>query len=99
MGEKIKTCILRFPARENPNMEKALFDWPIVLQYDVKAKYRMISKKFSGMRSIREYREEKSLRHVAMVAKFLDDNKPKKTDLIHFHLIWRIFFGTLSIVI
>ena len=23
------------------------------------------------------YREEKSLRHVAMVAKFLDDNKPK----------------------
>ena len=79
MGEKIKTCILRFPARENPNMEKALFDWPIVLQYDVKAKYRMISKKFSGMRSIREYREEKSLRHVAMVAKFLDDNKPKKS--------------------
>ena len=25
-----------------------------------------------------EYREEKSLRHVAMVAKFLDDNKPKR---------------------
>ena len=23
------------------------------------------------------YREEKSLRHIAMVAKFLDDNKPK----------------------
>ena len=23
----------------NPNMEKALFDWPIVSQYDVKAKY------------------------------------------------------------
>ena len=39
-------------------------------------------------------REEKSLRHVAMVAKFLDDNKPKwiRTvsnfiDLIQFHLI------------
>ena len=24
------------------------------------------------------YREEKSLRHVAMVAKFVDDNKPKR---------------------
>ena len=23
------------------------------------------------------YREEESLRHIAMVAKFLDDNKPK----------------------
>ena len=30
-------------------MEKALFDWPIVLQYDVKARYRLISRKFSGM--------------------------------------------------
>ena len=28
-----------------PNMEKALFDWPIVLQHDVKAKYRLISRK------------------------------------------------------
>ena len=41
---------LRFPAKENLNMEKALFDWPIVLQYDVKAKYRLISRKFSGMK-------------------------------------------------
>ena len=47
MDDKIKTCSLRFPAKENPNMEKALFDWPIVLQYDVKAKYRLISRKFS----------------------------------------------------
>ena len=38
MDEKIKTWTLRFPAKENPNMEKALFDWPIVLQYDVIAK-------------------------------------------------------------
>ena len=30
-------------------MVKALFDWPIVLQYDVKAKYRLISRKFLGM--------------------------------------------------
>ena len=49
MDEKIKTWPLRFPAKENPNMEKALFDWPIVLQYDVKAKYRLISRKISGM--------------------------------------------------
>ena len=34
----------------NPNMEKALFDWPIVLQYDVKARYQLISRKFSGMK-------------------------------------------------
>ena len=49
ISEKIKTWTLRFPAKENPNMEKALFDWPIVLQYDVKAKYRLISRKFLGM--------------------------------------------------
>ena len=48
--EKIKTWPLRFPAKENANMEKALFDWPIVLQYDIKAKYRLISRKFSGMK-------------------------------------------------
>ena len=50
MDEKIKTWTLRFPAKENPNMEKALFDRPIVLQYDFKAKYRLISRKFSGMK-------------------------------------------------
>ena len=48
MDEKIKTWTLRFPAKENPNMEKALFDSPIVLQYDVKAKCRLISRTFSG---------------------------------------------------
>ena len=50
MDEKTETWTLRFPAKENPNMEKALFDWPIVLQYDVKAKYFLISRKFSGMK-------------------------------------------------
>ena len=50
VDEKIKTWLLRFPSKENPNMEKALFDWPIVLQYDVKANYRLISTKFSGMK-------------------------------------------------
>ena len=48
MDEKIKTWPLRFPAKENPNTEKALFDWAIVLQYDVKVKYRLISRKFLG---------------------------------------------------
>ena len=50
MDEKIKPWPLRFPSKENPNMEKALFDLPIVLQYDVKAKYRLISRKFAGMK-------------------------------------------------
>ena len=35
MDEKIKTWPLRFPAKENPYMEMASFDWPIVLQCDV----------------------------------------------------------------
>ena len=51
MDENIKTHrTLCFPPKENPNLEKVLFDWPIVLQYDVKAKYRLISKKFSGIK-------------------------------------------------
>ena len=48
MDEKIKTWPFRFPADENPNIEKALFDWSIVLQYDVIANCRLISRKFSG---------------------------------------------------
>ena len=50
MDEKVKTWPLHFLTKENPNMEKALFDWPIMLQYDVKAKYWLISCKFSGMK-------------------------------------------------
>ena len=50
MDEKIKIWTPRFPTKENPNMEKALLDWPIVLQYDIKAKYRLISRKFPGMK-------------------------------------------------
>ena len=49
MDERIKTWTLRFRAKENPNMDKALFDWPIVLQYDVKAKYRLISRIFKAL--------------------------------------------------
>ena len=50
MEEKIKTWPLCFPTKEKPNMEKALFYWPIMLQYDVKEKYRLISGKFRGMK-------------------------------------------------
>ena len=50
VDEKIKTWPLHFFAKENPNMQKQLFDWPIVLQYDVKEKYQLISRKFSGMK-------------------------------------------------
>ena len=50
MDEKIKTRPLRFPVKYEYDMAKALFDWSIVLQYDVKAKYRLISKKFSGIK-------------------------------------------------
>ena len=50
IDEKIKTWSLHSSDKENPYMEKALFDWPIVLQYDVKAEYRFISRKFSGMK-------------------------------------------------
>ena len=55
MDEKIKTWPLRFPAKEDPNMEEALFDSPIVLQCDVKAKYRLISREFSGNQKPRAF--------------------------------------------
>ena len=50
IGSRVPTQIETISPKENPHMEKALFDWPIVLQYDVKAKYRLISRKFSGMK-------------------------------------------------
>ena len=31
-------------------MVRVLFDWPMVLQYDVKAKNQLISRKFSGVK-------------------------------------------------
>ena len=43
-GWKEQNMDSSFSTKENPNMEKALFDWPIVLQYDVKE----ISRKFFG---------------------------------------------------
>ena len=47
-GWKDQNVDSSFLTKENPNMEKALFDWPIVLKYDVKAKSRLISRKFFG---------------------------------------------------
>ena len=49
-GWKDKTWTLRFPAKQNPKIEKESFDWSIVLQYDIKARYRLISRKFLGMK-------------------------------------------------
>ena len=49
-AEKIKTWTFCFPAKKNADMEKVLLDWLIVLQYDVNAKYRLISRKFSDMK-------------------------------------------------
>ena len=46
MDEKIETWTLRFPAKEYPNK----LDCPTVFQYDVKAKSRLISTKFSGIK-------------------------------------------------
>ena len=55
MDENLKTWTLRFPAKENPNMLKALFDWPIVLQYDVNVKYRVLwHGVFSPVRSLNQ---------------------------------------------
>ena len=49
-GWKDQNMASLFSRQRNPNMEKGLFDWPTVLQYDVNAKYRLISRKFSGMK-------------------------------------------------
>ena len=68
----------------------------------------LFSKCESGCLTIKHKlnREEKSLHHIAMVAKFLDDNKPIKsirtisnfTDVIELaNLSEIIFFGTVSI--
>ena len=54
MDERIKTWTLHFHAKENAKMEKALFDWPIVLQYDIKAKYRLISRNFTPERLLNQ---------------------------------------------
>ena len=49
MDEKIKIRTLRFPAKENPNMEKALFDCHSCCSMTSKRSID-ISRKFSGMK-------------------------------------------------
>ena len=51
MDEKIKTWTLCFTTKEKPNMDKALFSWPVVLQYDVKTKDQLICRNI-GVREI-----------------------------------------------
>ena len=46
VDEKIKTWPLCFPTKENPYMGQTLFNWPNMLQYDIKAKHWLISRKF-----------------------------------------------------
>ena len=55
-------------SKENPNTEKALLDWPIALQYDIKARCQLISRKISGMKEV--FSPERSL------------NQPKTTRAI-----------------
>ena len=54
------TLTVRFPAKENPNKEKALFNWPIVLQHDVKVIY--ISIDFQKVLGYEVFSPERSLR-------------------------------------
>ena len=60
MDEKIKTWTLRFPTKENPNMEKVLLDWPFVLQHDVKA---VVSVDFQKVLRHEVLAPERSLNH------------------------------------
>ena len=45
--KRSKHYLFVFPPKKTL-MEKALFDWPIVLQYNVKARHQLISRKFFG---------------------------------------------------
>ena len=65
-----------FSRQRNPNMEKALFEWPIVLYYDVKTKYRLISRKFSGMKFFSPERSLNNEKPGAFVCPF---DKPIKS--------------------
>ena len=47
-GWKDQNMASSFSRQKTPNMENAMFDWPIVLQHDAKVKYRLISRKFLG---------------------------------------------------
>ena len=90
VDEKIKTWPLRFLAKENPNMEKELFDWPIMLQYDVKAKTRLISRKFSGMKF---FSPERSLNQPKSHARLYSFDKPIKSLYFRSFVVSVLFAG------
>ena len=48
--KRSKHGLFVFPLNKTLIMEKALFHWPVVFQYEVKAKHGLISRKFSGMK-------------------------------------------------
>ena len=50
MNEEIKTWTLSFLAKESLNIGEAFVRLANLLQYDVKAKYRLISRNFLGMK-------------------------------------------------
>ena len=76
MDEKIKTWTRRFPAKENPNMEKVWLDWQMVLECDVKAKFRLISRKSFG-REV--FSPERSLHQPKATLRLYPFDKPIKS--------------------
>ena len=93
VDEKIKTWPLRFPAKENPNMEKALFDWPIVLQYDVKAKYRLISRKFFGHEVFSPERSLDQPKAMRVCIRSIDQSKRSIFVRLLFLFCFRVFIS------
>ena len=88
MDLKIKTWTLRPPAKENPNMETALFNWPIVLQNDVNAKYQLISRKFFGNKNFtaeRSLSQPKSMR--VCIRSIHQSNRSISVARFHFKVI------------
>ena len=77
-----------FSRQRNPNMEKALFDWPIVLQYDVKAKDPFTSRKFSGMKFFYASVRLTNQKPPAFVCPF---NKPIKSLYFHSFVVSVLF--------
>ena len=66
----------RFAAKENPNEEKALFDLPIVLQYDFKAKFCLISRNLFGLE---DFSAERSLNQPKATPRLYPFGKPNKS--------------------
>ena len=93
MDEKIKTWPLRFPTKENPNMEKTLFDWPIVLHYDVKAKYRLNSRQFYCMKFILPERSLKQPKATRVCFRLINQSNRSISVGLLFLLSLRVFMS------